>query len=236
MSRVPLFLGPEHPCSYLDGRIAQMAYLSPELNLTRTQYSGLVASGFRRSGDLVYRTHCPGCSACIPVRVPVAYFRPNRAQSRVLRLNRDLDVVEYPPDYDEAHYQLYLRYQQARHPGGEMGQVGPDEYLRFLAHPRREAARFVTFRSGRHLLAVAVMDLLDDGCSAVYTFYEPEARQRSLGTYAVLWQIEAMRQRGLAHVYLGFWIAECRKMAYKSTFRPLERLSAQGLWQPVDCG
>ena len=222
MNQVPLYLGHEHECSYLAGRNARMAFLPTDLPLNQSDFSLLVANGFRRSGDLVYRTYCEACTACVPVRISVAEFQPNRAQRRIARANVGLRIIEKPAEFDDEHYQLYLRYLQSRHPDSSMGQCTVEDYIGFLGNIRFEGTRFFEFREIDSLLAVAVVDVLDHGFSAVYTFYEPHLQSRSLGTFAILWQIEETRRRGLGWVYLGFWIKECRKMAYKSSFHPLE--------------
>ena len=227
MNSLPLYLGHAHACGYLEGRVARMACVSPDWPMSPAGYSLLAANGFRRSGELVYRPWCEGCAACVPVRVPVAHFQPNRSQRRIARRNAGLQVIERPAAFDPAHYRLYIRYLQARHPGSDMGQAGPEDYLACLGSARFDGTRFVEFSESGRLLAVAVVDGLTDGFSAVYTFYEPGEAGRSLGVHAVLWQIEEARRRGLGYVYLGFWVAESRKMAYKAGFRPIERFTGR---------
>jgi arginine-tRNA-protein transferase len=185
--------------------------------------------GFRRSGEYVYRPHCVGCNACIPARVPVAQFKPRRVQRRTWKQNADVRVVRRPADYDLEHFALYRRYIAQRHPGGGMDSADPGQYLEFLTSSWCDTA-FYEFRADSRLLAVAVVDHLWQGLSAVYTFFDPEEEARSLGTYAVLWEIEEARRRGLAFLYLGYWIKECPKMRYKGTFRPLQ-VYRDGCWQ-----
>lgn len=221
MSSISLRLGHEHPCDYRPGQLARMLYVPPELPVHRELYGQLLALGFRRSGDFFYRPHCRSCSACIPVRVPVARFAPNRSQRRVLRANREITVRSLPAGFREEHYQLYRRYLEARHPEGIMAQSTRDDYRRFLCADW-EGAGFYEFRVGPTLVAVTATDHLGEALSAVYTFYEPDCPERSLGTFAVLWLIEEARRRALDWLYLGFWIKDCRKMAYKFNFRPLE--------------
>lgn len=228
MNSLPLYVGHEHECAYLPGRTARMAMVPPDLPLNRELFSILVANGFRRSGELVYRTYCQNCAACVPVRVPVERFRPNRSQRRVQRLNAGLQVVEKPPEFDASHYALYRAYQRGRHPGGDMGQATPEDYMDFLGNTRWEGTRFFEFREHGRVLTVAVADQLDDGFSAVYTFYDPAETRRSLGTYAILWEIDEALRRGLQHVYLGFWIQASPKMAYKSGIRPMQILTPSG--------
>lgn len=223
MKSLPLYLGYEHDCDYLPGQRAQMVYVDPHATLDKSMYSRLATNGFRRSGGLVYRPHCAACAACMPVRVAVEDFQPDRSQRRALKTNADLRAIAKPPIFDERHYRLYLRYLRARHPDGNMAEASPEDYLGFLGNAWGETV-FYEFLAGDELLAVAVVDHLDEGLSAVYTFYDPGQTRRGLGSFAVLWQIGEARRRGLPWVYLGFWIRECRKMAYKDNFRPFEAL------------
>jgi len=228
MRQVGLILGDRHPCSYLPGRVARSTYMDTSLHLDVPTYSRLVEQGFRRSGDLVYRPHCLACAACVPVRIPVARFAPDRSQLRGLRNNADLAVASKPAEFDEEHYRLFRRYLAARHEDGGMADSSPEDYMGFLGS-RWADTRFVEFRLGEKLLAVAVVDRLDDGLSAVYTFFDPGQAARGLGTQAVLWQVGEARRLGLDWVYLGFWIGDCRKMLYKDRFRPLQALVG-GQW------
>lgn len=216
-----LYLSTDHPCSYLPGNTACSIFITPDQGLNAPIYSSLATQGFRRSGDLAYRPHCSQCHACIPVRVPVNQFRPNRSQRRTLQKNVDLVVSAHPPLYVEEHYLLFLRYIAARHDESEMLNSNPGDYIDFLASTWCETV-FYEFRCAGELVAVAVVDWLHDAWSAVYTFYAPELPERSLGTYAVLWQLGEAQRQGLHWLYLGYWIKNCRKMAYKQRFRPLQ--------------
>jgi len=207
-----------------------MAILPPDFALSRRFYGALVRGGFRRSGELVYRTYCDGCKSCIPIRIPVDRFVANRSQRRTWNQNQGLVIEEVPATFSEEHYRLYLRYQTQRHPGGDMAQSSAEEFFRFLGNPRFEGTAFFEFRRAGLLVAVSVVDVLDDGFSAVYTFYDTEQQARGLGTFAILWQIEEVRRRGGVALYLGFWIEESKKMAYKSQFRPYEILGENG-WE-----
>ena len=211
-----------YDCPYLPERTAVSAVYDPNLRVDSATYGELIRYGFRRSGDRLYRPHCPACRACESLRLPVARFRPDRSQRRTWRRNADLTVRVEPAAFHEEHFALYRRYQQGRHPGGEMDFADPGEYTRACLESPVDT-RLATFRdpAGR-LLAVAVTDFLPTGLSAMYTFYDPAEHRRSLGTYAVLWQIAHAREQGLPHVYLGYWIRESPKMAYKSRFRPAE--------------
>lgn len=215
-------------CPYLPAETARMGFLPLDTPLSTTTYTRLVAQGFRRSGCLVYRPECSTCHACIPVRVEIAKFCPDRSQRRCLKRNQDLKVIVRAPQFRLEHYQLYLRYLRARHAQSDTIDVTPEEYLNFLTC-HWCTTWFYEFRVEGTPVMVAVVDFLDDGLSAVYTFYDPNQAKRGLGTYAVLWQVEAARQMGLTWLYLGYWIAACRKMAYKIKFRPQQWYL--GTWQ-----
>jgi arginine-tRNA-protein transferase len=230
MTSIPLFLGDAHPCPYLPGRDAAMAILPPDFPLSARFYAALVRSGFRRSGELVYRTYCGSCKDCVPIRIPVHRFCPSRSQRRTFLRNEGLCIKEVPAAFNEEHYRLYLRYQSQRHPDGDMAQSSAEEFIRFLGNSRFDGTVFFEFRLAGLLVAVSVVDVLDDGFSAVYTFFDPALKARGLGTFAILWQIEEVRQRGGDSLYLGFWIRGSKKMAYKSQFRPYEILGLDG-WQ-----
>lgn len=216
---VKIYLSTPHTCPYLPDRMASSLVVDPDLDIDQTRLTMFTQSGFRRSGDIIYRPHCQDCDACVSVRVPVRDFVPNRAQRRVLKRNRDLRVVAIPGQFKDEHFALYLRYQQARHADSDMCDPDPEKYQQFLVD---DHSTFFEMYCGERLLAVAVSDELDDGLSAVYTFFAPETAGRSLGTFAVLWQIHKARAMGQPWVYLGYWIRDCRKMAYKTSFRPIE--------------
>ncbi|OGI57783.1 MAG: arginyltransferase [Candidatus Muproteobacteria bacterium RBG_19FT_COMBO_61_10] len=223
-----LYLSMPHSCSYLDGRMSTILFVDPQRILNEGEYGAFVRQGFRRSGDLVYRPHCQGCRACVAVRVPVREFTPARGQRRVWRRNRDIEIVEKPAQFDPAHFDLYRRYQAGRHPDSGMNDADPQKYLGFLTS-RQVETKFFELRAQNRLLGVAVTDVLPDGLSAVYTFYEPELPQRGLGVYAVLWEIAETARRGLDYLYLGYWIAESPKMSYKINYQPAEVLQ-DGHW------
>jgi arginine-tRNA-protein transferase len=220
---VKFFSTTAHACSYLPGEQAVTLFADPKSRMDRRLYTDLSDLGFRRSGNYVYRPHCSGCNACVAVRIPVHSFVPNRQQQRVWRRNHDVTVRELPPEFREEHYALYARYIEGRHGDGDMYPPSAEQYSSFLTSEWSET-RFYEFRAGGKLLAVAVADLLDNGLSAVYTFYDPDEDRRSPGTHAILWQIEETRRLGLPSLYLGYWIKNSRKMNYKIAFRPIELL------------
>ena len=223
MMSIPLLLSQQHACSYLEGEHAQSLFVQPSYPMTPPIYGQLLAQGFRRSGDEVYAPHCPQCSACIPVRLPVATFKPTRSQKRCLNRNIDTQVVVKPADFEQAHYELYLRYQAVRHGDGAMADSSPDEYLGFLGSSWCDT-RFVEFSINNELAGIAVVDQFEQAWSAVYTFFDPKFADVSPGVYAVLWQIEQARRQQKEFLYLGFWIKACQKMAYKSDYQPMQLL------------
>lgn len=216
-------------CGYLPGREAVNAVMDPAVVPDIRLYSRLVELGFRRSGTRIYRPTCPTCSACIALRLPVRDFRPSRSQRRTWQQHSGLTVVEREPKFRQQHYELYRRYLRARHPAGGMDDSRPEDYLSFLVADGVDT-RFIEFSDAGRCLAVAVVDVLTNGLSAVYTFYEPDLPGSGLGVYAVMWQIEETRRRGFDWLYLGYWVEDCRKMNYKSQYRPYE-LFIGGRWR-----
>lgn len=231
--RIQFYLTAHYACSYLPEQRARSQVATPTHLIDGQAYSALIRAGFRRSGQFTYRPHCEQCRACVPVRVDVARFAPSRTQRRCLKRNGSLDARFLPLDFKEEHYALYRSYLGSRHAGGGMDRDGPDQYTQFLLSSNVDTV-MVEFRDGDNGLAmISVVDQIDDGLSAVYTFFDPERAQDSLGVYGVLWQIELARRLELPYLYLGYWIAASRKMAYKTQYAPLEGL-IDGRWQPLD--
>lgn len=223
------YLTPEHECSYLQGQSAQTLFADPAVQIGTGLYSELIQFGFRRSGTHVYRPRCPTCDACIPIRLPVADFQPSRSQRRNWQRNADLEVIAAPNEYRDEHFTLYRHYMSSRHQGGGMDTPDPEKYSDFLINPYIEGL-FYEFRLNGRLLGVAVVDVLNNALSAVYTYFDPDEANRGLGVFAVLWQIEQAKASGFEHVYLGYWIKECQKMAYKDQYRPFE-VFRDGHWK-----
>ncbi|MGQ9660216.1 MAG: arginyltransferase [Thermochromatium sp.] len=226
---LPLYLTGEHDCSYLTGVRARTLFVDPGARIDGATYQRFIDQGFRRSGTYIYRPACCGCLACVPVRLPVAEFAPNRSQRRNWRLNApDIRVGDVPAAFYPEHFDLYRRYLTARHADGTMAEdATEDSYRRFLVESWGGTTRFIELRLEGRLVGVAVTDVLEQGLSAVYTFFDPELGRRALGTFGVLTQIQTARRLGRPYLYLGYWIAESRKMVYKERFRPIEAWDGQ---------
>ena len=220
-----------YACSYLPDLEARSQVVTPGYLVDQHLYSALVDSGFRRSGVFTYRPHCSHCSACVPVRVDVAAFRANRSQRRAFLRHASLEAFWQPLRFEPEHYALYTRYQAARHLERNAGQDSQEQYIHFLLQST-VPSQLVEFREGGTLRMISIIDELEQGLSSVYTFYDPDLPRGSLGTYNILWQIEECRRRNLPWLYLGYWIANSSKMAYKINYQPLQGLVDQR-WIPL---
>jgi arginyl-tRNA--protein-N-Asp/Glu arginylyltransferase len=208
-------------CSYLPEQQSQNLYPDPSHPMTNTLYSELIQFGFRRSGNSSYRPHCPACTACVPVRINLLQFKVSRSQRRCLKRNEFITVHHQPAKFSPEQYALYVRYLTTLHPGGGMDNPTEESYQQFLLSYWSET-QFLEFRDGDSLIGVAVTDYVDNALSAFYTFFEPEYRANSLGTYAILKQIALAQSLNLPYLYLGYWIADCQKMRYKANFSAVE--------------
>lgn len=222
MISIPLYLTVEHPCAYLANLSAQSALIDDQFPMSIPIYTQLLAKGFRRSGNQVYAPHCQNCNQCIATRIVSAEFTPNRSQRRCLNTNISIKANIKSCVYDAEHGELYKRYVRLRHPETAAREAG-ENYLEFFTSHWCKTW-MVEFRDQEKLLAVTVVDVLNNALSAVYTFFDPEYSHLGLGNYAVLWQINKAKELGMEHVYLGYWIAECQKMNYKQNYQPLQGL------------
>lgn len=216
------------PCPYLDGRVERNLFTELRGPSSQDMHDNLARAGFRRSHHIVYRPACPDCQRCIPVRIAADRFTPTTSQRRIINRNRDLLVEQLPAEATDEQYDMFVRYQQTRHGGGEMASMTESDY-RSMVEDTTVTTNLVEYRSpDENLIAACLVDGLSDGLSAVYSFFDPDAQERSLGTYMILWLIDQTRRRGLSHVYLGYWVEDCAKMSYKTRFQPLEELGPEG--------
>lgn len=224
LNKLQFYVSSGYTCGYLPNRLAQSLIASPQHLLNGQVYSQLIQQGFRRSGLYVYRPHCERCNACTPVRIVLNDFKASRNQKRVLKKHRNLTVQILPVAFHQDHFNLYQQYQQDRHPpaatpdpADDMG--GEESYRNFLCDSNVESV-IVEFRDQDMLKMVSIIDLVDGGVSAVYTFFDTSNAKDSFGTYNVLWQIDWAKQLKLDYLYLGYWISDCQKMSYKNRFQP----------------
>jgi arginine-tRNA-protein transferase len=233
--RIPQFFytTTAQPCPYLPARMERKILVDLAVPDADTLHSRLSATGFRRSHTLAYAPLCAGCSACIPIRLPVAAFAPSRTQKRVWNRNTDLSATLLPPVATGEQYELFRQYLNTRHADGEMANMTARDY-RIMVEETTVDTQIIEFRTADNkLVAVSLTDTLDDGLSAVYSFYDPQQTTRSLGVYVVLFLIHQTFLLGRPYLYLGYWIPGSPKMAYKSRFRPAEILR-DDTWQPLD--
>lgn len=216
------------PCPYIDGRMERKIVtelVGPE---ARRLHDTLSRAGFRRSHSIAYAPACPGCSACVPVRVGVAAFRRKKSFKRTWNANQDLTAMVVPARATAEQYRLFAAYQESRHAGSDMALMGFYDYRAMVEDSPIDTA-LVEFRDGHgRLIAVCLMDRMDDGLSAVYSFFDPQEDRHGLGTFMILWLVEESRRLDLPYVYLGYWIRDSRKMSYKIRFQPLEGFTPDG--------
>lgn len=239
LQKIQFYVTVPYPCSYLAERQAQSLIATPQHLINAQHYSELIHHGFRRSGKFVYRPHCEGCRACVSVRLPVNSFQASRSQKRAFKQHQGLDVSISRLNFDEAQFALYQAYQAARHQSvdepSEQKESPEDpsaQYRDFLVQSNVDSL-CISFSLNDQLKMVSVVDIVEDGVSAVYTFYDTADSKASYGTYSILWLIEWCKQLHLPYLYLGYWIEDSQKMAYKRNFMPQEVLM-NGQWQPIE--
>jgi len=221
------------PCPYLPGRVERQVYAELLEPTSYEVFRRLSAAGFRRSHHIAYRPACPGCMACVPVRVPVDRFEWTRSWRRIRKANEALVATDAGLAIGEDQYRLFRRYVRSRHEDGDMALMNRRDYTAMVMTSSVDTTIFEFRTEDGQLAAACLTDLLPDGLSAVYSFFDPDLERRSPGSYMILWLIEEARRRGLRYVYLGFWIPDSPKMAYKSRFRPLEGFGRAG-WAALD--
>ena len=218
------------PCPYVGGRTERKVVTEISGHDAESIHDRLSRAGFRRSHNIAYAPVCPGCNSCVPIRIPVATFQPDRSLRRVARDNTGLEGFDMPARATAEQYQLFQSYQQHRHGDGDMATMSFYDYRAMVEDTPIETF-VIEFRGpDDRLVGACLTDRLGDGLSAVYSFFLPELERRSLGTFAILWLIRRARELGLPYVYLGYWVPESRKMAYKARFRPSEILRG-GAWR-----
>ncbi|MDN3649437.1 arginyltransferase [Reinekea marina] len=229
---IALYRTGEHKCSYLPDQLSRTIFVDPAHNFSEQLYEELTHSGFRRSGQHLYRPDCGTCSACIATRIPVAQFNMSKQQRRIFNKNRDLNVKIAPSEFRQEDYDLFEKYINIRHKDGDMYPTNPESYTDFLTC-RPDISFQIRLFEGEKLISVAVTDKIPSGLSALYTFFDPDYDKRSLGTFSILAQIEVTKMNNLPYLYLGYWVEGCQKMEYKTKYQPIELLKDKK-WQSID--
>ncbi|MCW9035345.1 MAG: arginyltransferase [Alphaproteobacteria bacterium] len=223
---------PLQPCPYLDDQVERKIFTELSGNQSREHYNHLSRGGFRRSHHIAYAPACPKCQACLAARIDLVNFKPSKSQKRTLKLNQSLQMAEAPSVATDEQFKLFSRYVVSRHGDGEMATMGRIDY-RFLVEETSLDSHILEFRdSTGQLIAACLIDVLDDGISAVYSFFNPDNPKLSLGNFMVLSLVSYAKSLDLPYVYLGFWIKGSPKMSYKERFRPLE-VFINGNWEKL---
>ncbi|PIE43816.1 MAG: arginyltransferase [Gammaproteobacteria bacterium] len=214
---------PEHDCGYLPEKKATTLFVDPSASIDNETYTQLTRAGFRRSGNYYYKPICTDCIACIPARIPCANYSLSKSNKRLVKKHKETHTIVRQPEFREEHYRLYEQYINQKHRDGDMYPPSREQYQSFIIETPK-STQFIEFWQNGCLISVAVIDQLQDGISAIYTFYDPDYDRISPGKYAILWQIAYTQQLNKPYLYLGYWIKNCRKMSYKTDFRPIELL------------
>ncbi len=230
LQKIQFYVTAPYSCGYLPNQLSQSLIATPQHLVDSQQYSKLIKQGFRRSGKFVYRPHCEKCNACIPVRLPVADFKASRSQKRAYKEHQTLDAKISPVFFEKAHFELYKAYQVARHDGNDKDETA-EQYRNFLVQSNVNTL-LISFTLNGMLKIVSVVDIIEDGVSAVYTFYDTNDTQASYGNYSIMWLINWCTELKLPYLYLGYWIKNSPKMVYKEKFTPQEAL-IDGEWQKM---
>jgi len=231
LQEIQFYVTTKYSCGYINGQDAQSIVATPYKNINNTNFGSLINKGFRRSGQYIYKPNCKDCSACIPIRLLVSNFNASRSQKRVKKYLDKFSVKLLPLTFNEEHYNLYVSYQNKRHPNNIESENDATDYNDFLIKSH-VMSKLVEFRLNNQLKMVTIIDIVDDGISAVYTFYDCSDQKLSLGTMSILWLLEFCKKENLSFLYLGYLINENQKMKYKTNFKPYE-LMIEGVWQQV---
>jgi arginyl-tRNA--protein-N-Asp/Glu arginylyltransferase len=229
LEEIQFYVTTKYSCGYINGRSAQSIVATPYKNVNSKTFNTLIDKGFRRSGQYVYMPNCKNCSSCIPIRLLISDFIASRSQKRIKKHLDRLTVKILPLIFNEEHYGLYVNYQNIRHPSNMAGEDKFADYNDFLIKSNVNS-KLVEFRLNDQLKIVTIIDIVNDGISAVYTFYDCSNQKLSLGTISILWLIDYCKDKNLDFLYLGYWINESQKMKYKTNFNPYELL-IDGVWQ-----
>jgi arginyl-tRNA--protein-N-Asp/Glu arginylyltransferase len=229
LEEIQFYVTTEYSCGYINGQDAQSIVATPYKNVNSKNFNSFMSKGFRRSGQYVYKPNCKDCSACIPIRVLASNFNVSRSQKRLKKYLDNLSVKLLPLTFNEEHYNLYVNYQNKRHQNNDGAEDNVADYNDFLIKSN-VTSRLVEFRLNNQLKMVTIIDIINDGISAVYTFYDCSDQKLSLGTMSIIWLLELCKEEKLSFLYLGYWIHESQKMKYKTNFKPYE-LMIEGVWQ-----
>lgn len=237
-----------HPCPYLPDRFERKLFTHLHSDKTVDYIDNLLRNGFRRSQRIAYLPYCDGCRACVSVRIVTKDFKPSKSMRRVIRKNRDLVATRISAQTTEEQYELFRRYVRSRHGDGGMSDMTEADYMSMVEECISET-RLIEYRvtdgpdydeaeaekTGLYknkLIAVVLSDTLSDGLSMVYSFFDPDLEQRSIGTYLILDHINQVKDENKDYVYLGYWVNGCKKMSYKTRFQPQEHLTGHD-WEPM---
>ena len=229
LKEIQFYITKEYSCGYINSQKAQSIVATPYKNINSKNFKNLISQGFRRSGQYVYKPSCKNCSACIPIRLLASNFKASRSQKRVKKYLDKLSIKLLPLTFDEEHYNLYVDYQNKRHRNDNKSEDDIADYNDFLITSNVNS-KLVEFRLNNQLKMVTIIDIIDDGISAVYSFYDCSDQKLSLGTTSIIWLLEFCKKENLSFLYLGYWIHESQKMKYKINFKPYE-LMINGVWQ-----
>ena len=240
LHKLQFYVTTPYKCGYLPNKLAQSLIAAPHHLVDSDIYSGLIQQGFRRSGKFAYRPYCDNCKACIAIRLILDEFAPTRSQKRAYKQHANLSVRVLPLGYQQQHFELYTSYQALRHADEEHSQQAEahrtaeiqteaDQYRQFLCKSNVESLMIEFSDAASAVKIVSVIDVVNDGISAVYTFYDALEAKASFGTYSIMWLAEWAKMLGLPYLYLGYWIETSPKMAYKQQFKPQQKL-IEGEW------